>query len=89
MASSPGNSNPLILIPAVRSRNNGGGAVASQELPSRPLEIARSGPIRAPSCNLPNGRRLVREHAVYDVDVRLHGEILSKNQTSVWIYVIW
>ncbi|KAF8052443.1 hypothetical protein N665_1559s0015 [Sinapis alba] len=71
-----GNHNPGTQILALL--NNGGG---SNQEPSRqvqavnPLEMARSGLIRAPSSKLPNGRRLVGEHAVYDVDVRLHGEI--------------
>ncbi|KAG7631074.1 WD40 repeat [Arabidopsis suecica] len=58
---------------------NNGGAVANQE-PSHHNEIARafpggSGPIHVPSGKMPKGRRLVGEHAVYDVDVRLQGEI--------------
>ncbi|KAG2678319.1 hypothetical protein I3760_12G138500 [Carya illinoinensis] len=32
-------------------------------------------PIRLPSSKLPKGRHLVSEHAVYDVDVRLQGEV--------------
>ncbi|ESQ48693.1 hypothetical protein EUTSA_v10019903mg [Eutrema salsugineum] len=77
------NHNPGPQILALLNNNNGGGAMANQE-PSHqlpvvnPHEIARSfpsGPIRVPSCKLPKGRRLVGEHAVYDVDVRLHGEI--------------
>ncbi|XP_010465159.1 PREDICTED: enhancer of mRNA-decapping protein 4 isoform X2 [Camelina sativa] len=66
--------------------NNNGGAVPNQEPSHQQLpvvnhnEIARSfpggsGPIRVPSCKLPKGRRLIGEHAVYDVDVRLQGEI--------------
>ena len=60
--------------------NNSNGAVAANQEPpsSHHQEIARSfpsGPIRVPSCKFPMGRRLSGEHAVYDVDVRLHGEI--------------
>uniref|UniRef100_A0A1J3IE35 Enhancer of mRNA-decapping protein 4 n=1 Tax=Noccaea caerulescens TaxID=107243 RepID=A0A1J3IE35_NOCCA len=84
-----GNHNPGTQILALLNNNNGGvvreAAVANQE-PSiqhpvvNPHEITRSfpdgsGPCRVPSCKLPKGRRLVGEHAVYDVDVRLHGEI--------------
>ncbi|XP_019096367.1 PREDICTED: enhancer of mRNA-decapping protein 4-like [Camelina sativa] len=78
------NHNPGTHILALLN-NNKGGAVANQEPPHQlPVvthsEIARSfpggsGPIRVPSCKLPKGRRLVGEHAVYDVDVRLQGEI--------------
>ncbi|CAA7016335.1 unnamed protein product [Microthlaspi erraticum] len=84
-----GNHNPGTQILALLNNNNGGGvregAVPNQEpsiqLPvANPHEITRSfpggsGPIRVPSCKLPKGRRLVGEHAVYDVDMRLHGEI--------------
>ncbi|KFK38666.1 hypothetical protein AALP_AA3G144200 [Arabis alpina] len=75
------NHNPGTHILALLNNNNGGGAVANQEPTHQlPVEIARSfpggsGPIRLPSCKLPKGRRLVGEQAVYDVDVRLHGEI--------------
>ncbi|XP_024015753.1 enhancer of mRNA-decapping protein 4 isoform X2 [Eutrema salsugineum] len=83
------NHNPGSQILALLNNNNGGGgregAMASQEpshqLPGvNPPEIARSFPggsvpIRVPSCKLPKGRRLVGENAVYDVDVRFHGEI--------------
>ncbi|XP_010465156.1 PREDICTED: enhancer of mRNA-decapping protein 4-like isoform X2 [Camelina sativa] len=78
------NHNPGTHILALLNNNNGG-AVANQEPPHQfPVvnhnEMARSfpggsGPIRVPSCKLPKGRRLVGEHAVYDVDVRLQGEI--------------
>ncbi|CAH8260313.1 unnamed protein product [Arabidopsis lyrata] len=78
------NHNPGTHILALLNNNNGV-PVANQE-PSHQLpvvnhnEIARSfpggsGPIRVPSCKLPKGRRLIGEHAVYDVDVRLQGEI--------------
>ncbi|CAH2053838.1 unnamed protein product [Thlaspi arvense] len=71
------NHNPGTQILALLNNNNGGGgrdgAVAVQE-PSHQLP-GGSLPIRIPSCKLPKGRRLVGEHAVYDVDVRLHGEI--------------
>ncbi|CAA7016336.1 unnamed protein product [Microthlaspi erraticum] len=84
-----GNNNPGTHILALLNNNNGGGvregAVPNQEPPIQlpvvnPHEIARSfpsgsGPIRVPSCKLPKGRRLSGEHAVYDVDMRLHGEI--------------
>ncbi|KAL1204880.1 Enhancer of mRNA-decapping protein 4 [Cardamine amara subsp. amara] len=79
------NHNPGTHILALLNNNNGGGAVGNQEpthqLPVvSPHEIARpfpggSGPIRVPSCKLPKGRRLAGEHAVYDVDERLHGGI--------------
>ncbi|CAH2053837.1 unnamed protein product [Thlaspi arvense] len=83
------NHNPGTHILALLNNNNGGGGregpVANQDpshqLPAvNPHENARSFPggslpIRIPSCKLPKGRRLVGEHAVYDVDVRLHGEI--------------
>ncbi|XP_020887422.1 varicose-related protein isoform X4 [Arabidopsis lyrata subsp. lyrata] len=79
------NHNPGTHILALLNNNNNGGALANQE-PSHQLpvvnhnEIARSfpggsGPIRVPSGKMPKGRRLVGEHAVYDVDVRLQGEI--------------
>ncbi|XP_019100108.1 PREDICTED: enhancer of mRNA-decapping protein 4-like [Camelina sativa] len=80
------NHNPGSHILALLNNNNNGGAVPNQD-PSHQLpvvnhnEIARSfpgggsGPIRIPSCKLPKGRRLIGEHAVYDVDVRLQGEI--------------
>ncbi|XP_010487082.1 PREDICTED: enhancer of mRNA-decapping protein 4 isoform X2 [Camelina sativa] len=79
------NHNPGTHILALLNNNNNGGAVPNQD-PSHQLpvvnhnEIARSfpggsGPIRVPSCKLPKGRRLIGEHAVYDVDVRLQGEI--------------
>ncbi|CAN8270136.1 unnamed protein product [Cochlearia groenlandica] len=80
------NHNPGTHILALLNNSNGReGAVANQE-PSIQLhgenspEAARSfqggsGPIRVPSCKVPRGRRLVGEHAVYDVDKRLHGEI--------------
>ncbi|KAL1204879.1 Varicose-related protein [Cardamine amara subsp. amara] len=77
------NHNPGTHILALLTNNSNGGAVANQETSHQhpvvsPHEIARSfpsGPIRVPSCNLPKGRRLVTEHAVYDVGVRLQGEI--------------
>jgi enhancer of mRNA-decapping protein 4 len=79
------NHNPGTHILALLNNTNNGAPVANQE-PSHQLpvvnhnEIARSfpggsGPIRVPSCKLPKGRRLIGEHAVYDVDVRLQGEI--------------
>ncbi|XP_028752811.1 enhancer of mRNA-decapping protein 4 [Neltuma alba] len=36
---------------------------------------AAPGPIRMPSSKLPKGRHLVGDHVVYDVDVRLQGEV--------------
>ncbi|XP_010534815.2 PREDICTED: enhancer of mRNA-decapping protein 4-like isoform X1 [Tarenaya hassleriana] len=83
------NHNPGTQILALLNNNNGGsgnnGATANQD-PSlllsglHPHEIARpfpggSVPVRAQSRKMPKGRRLVGEHAVYDVDVRLQGEI--------------
>ncbi|XP_010542491.1 PREDICTED: enhancer of mRNA-decapping protein 4-like [Tarenaya hassleriana] len=83
------NHNPGTHILALLNNNNGGsansGATANQD-PSpqhpglHPHEVARPFPggpvpIRAQSCKLPKGRRLVGEHVVYDVDVRLQGEI--------------
>ncbi|KAJ0263950.1 Varicose-related protein [Hirschfeldia incana] len=73
------NHNPGTQILALLNNNNGGGggAVSSQDPPNPSHEIRSfpSGPIRVPSCKLPRGRRLSGEHAVYDVDVRLQGEI--------------
>ncbi|KAG2273145.1 hypothetical protein Bca4012_085950 [Brassica carinata] len=67
------------ILALLNNNNNAGGAVTTSQDPNPPQEIHRSGgPIlRVPSCNkLPRGRRLsAGEHAVYDVDVRLHGEI--------------
>ncbi|KAI4307805.1 hypothetical protein L6164_030948 [Bauhinia variegata] len=37
--------------------------------------MASPGPIRMPSSKLPKGRHLVGDHVVYDVDVRLPGEV--------------
>ncbi|CAE5967099.1 unnamed protein product [Arabidopsis arenosa] len=79
------NHNPGTHILALLNNNNNGGAVANQE-PSHQLPVVNhnenarhfpggSGPIRVPSGKMPKGRRLVGEHAVYDVDVRLQGEI--------------
>ncbi|CAN8270137.1 unnamed protein product [Cochlearia groenlandica] len=65
------NHNPGTHILALLNNNNNG-AVTSQEPPSFPGGAV---PIRVPSCKLPRGRWLVGEHAVYDVDKRLHGEI--------------
>ncbi|RWR95051.1 enhancer of mRNA-decapping protein 4 [Cinnamomum micranthum f. kanehirae] len=39
------------------------------------LAQVASSPVRLPSSKLPKGRHLVGEHVVYDVDVRLPGEI--------------
>ncbi|CAH8384874.1 unnamed protein product [Eruca vesicaria subsp. sativa] len=76
------NHNPGTHILALLNNNSN----ASQDPPpatnqapvaANPHEIRSfpSGPIRVPSCKLPRGRRLSGERAVYDVDVRLHGEI--------------
>ncbi|KAL8469574.1 hypothetical protein ACS0TY_032427 [Phlomoides rotata] len=45
--------------------------------PSGPgLVVSHQGPVmRMPSSKLPKGRHLVGDHLVYDVDVRLHGEV--------------
>lgn len=40
-----------------------------------PMGINPSGPIRMPSSKLPRGRHLIGDHVVYDVDVRLQGEV--------------
>lgn len=37
--------------------------------------ISPTGPVRMPSSKLPKGRHLIGEHVVYDVNVRLQGEI--------------
>ncbi|KAG7028301.1 Enhancer of mRNA-decapping protein 4 [Cucurbita argyrosperma subsp. argyrosperma] len=37
--------------------------------------ISPTGPVRMPSSKLPKGRHLVGDHVVYDVNVRLQGEI--------------
>ncbi|CAN7107147.1 unnamed protein product [Brassica rapa subsp. narinosa] len=71
------NHNPGTHILALLN-NNGG--VNNQDPPPQQHQAPEirsfpSGPLRAPSCKLPRGRRLSGEHAVYDVDVRLHGEI--------------
>lgn len=34
-----------------------------------------AGPMRMPSSKLPKGRHLIGDHVVYDVDVRLQGEV--------------
>ncbi|XP_010552336.1 PREDICTED: enhancer of mRNA-decapping protein 4-like isoform X2 [Tarenaya hassleriana] len=83
------NLNPGTHILSLLNNNNGGsgnnGATANQD-PSlqhpglQPHEITRPFPggpvpIRAQSCKLPKGRRMVGEHVVYDVNVRLQGEI--------------
>ncbi|KAF8409801.1 hypothetical protein HHK36_005880 [Tetracentron sinense] len=47
-------------------------------LPSAPpvkLPISPTPPMRLPSSKLPKGRHLTRDHAVYDVDLRLQGEV--------------
>ncbi|KAJ4893510.1 Enhancer of mRNA-decapping protein 4 [Raphanus sativus] len=77
------NHNPGTHILALLNNNsNGGGGgatVASQDPPNQlnqnEIRSFPSGPLRVPSCKLPRGRRLSGEHAAYDVDVRLHGEI--------------
>ncbi|KAA8523509.1 hypothetical protein F0562_009932 [Nyssa sinensis] len=40
-----------------------------------PLAVAHPTPIRMPSSKLPNGRHLIGDHVVYDIDVRLPGEV--------------
>ncbi|XP_024966373.1 enhancer of mRNA-decapping protein 4-like isoform X2 [Cynara cardunculus var. scolymus] len=42
---------------------------------SAPLLPSGAGPLRMPSSKLPKGRHLVGDHVVYDIDVRLAGEI--------------
>lgn len=37
--------------------------------------ISPTGPVRMPSSKLPKGRHLIGDHVVYDVNVRLQGEI--------------
>ncbi|KAG2305725.1 hypothetical protein Bca4012_085295 [Brassica carinata] len=77
------NHDPGTHILALLNNNNGGGGGGTGQDPphqapaANPHEIRSfpSGPIRVPSCKVPRGRRLSGEHAVYDVDVRLHGEI--------------
>ncbi|KAJ7963498.1 enhancer of mRNA-decapping protein 4-like [Quillaja saponaria] len=39
------------------------------------LGMAAPGPIRMPSSKLPRGRHLIGDHVVYDVNVRLQGEV--------------
>ncbi|KAM2613868.1 hypothetical protein TB2_028555 [Malus domestica] len=43
--------------------------------PTLPMGIQPTGPIRMPSNKLPKGRHLVGNNVVYDVDVRLQGEV--------------
>ncbi|KAJ4893513.1 Enhancer of mRNA-decapping protein 4 [Raphanus sativus] len=73
------NHNPGTHILALLNNNSnggGGGAVdPPNQLNQNEIRSFPSGPLRVPSCKLPRGRRLSGEHAAYDVDVRLHGEI--------------
>ncbi|XP_065861873.1 enhancer of mRNA-decapping protein 4-like [Euphorbia lathyris] len=52
----------------------------SMEFPAGPLgsigtNVPAVGPIRMPSSKIPKGRRILGDHALYDVDVRLQGEV--------------
>ncbi|KAG2272105.1 hypothetical protein Bca4012_074391 [Brassica carinata] len=77
------NHNPGTHILALLNNNNNNGATNQDPPPQHQAPVASpheirsfpSSPVRVPSCKLPRGRRLSGEHAVYDVDVRLHGEI--------------
>nr|GMC51675.1 enhancer of mRNA-decapping protein 4-like [Ipomoea batatas] len=44
-------------------------------VPSIGIIHAGSGPMRMPSSKLPKGRHLIGDHIVYDIDVRLPGEV--------------
>lgn len=44
-------------------------------VPTIPMGMTPTGPIRMPSSKLPKGRHLNGDHVVYDVDVRLQGEV--------------
>lgn len=52
-----------------------GPAGAIPVVPTIPMGITPTGPIRMPSSKLPKGRHLIGDHVVYDVDVRLQGEV--------------
>ncbi|CAH8301668.1 unnamed protein product [Eruca vesicaria subsp. sativa] len=58
----------LALLNNNNTNNNGGGGVSvSTQDPNNPIRVG--------SCKVPRGRRLSGENAVYDVDVRLQGQI--------------
>ncbi|KAM1998432.1 hypothetical protein ACFX1R_006817 [Malus domestica] len=44
-------------------------------VPALPMGIPSTGPTRMPSNKLPKGRHLIGDNVVYDVDVRLQGEV--------------
>ncbi|KAG8661430.1 enhancer of mRNA-decapping protein 4 [Manihot esculenta] len=46
-----------------------------QHTPEFSNNIPPVGPIRMPSSKMPKGRRILGDHVVYDVDVRLQGEV--------------
>ncbi|KAF6141322.1 hypothetical protein GIB67_008499 [Kingdonia uniflora] len=62
-----------------------GGSEFSISTPSAPpanLVIPQMSPSRLPSNKLPRGRHLIGDHVVYDVDVRVQGEVQPQLEVS-------
>ncbi|KAL5577748.1 hypothetical protein UlMin_019447 [Ulmus minor] len=73
-----GNPSPNMELPPQSSSGSAefsASGVASAVAQSIPMGIPPTGPLRMPSSKLPKGRHLIGDHVVYDVDVRLQGEV--------------
>ncbi|XP_027164532.1 enhancer of mRNA-decapping protein 4-like isoform X1 [Coffea eugenioides] len=71
---------PAMPMPPIQPTNSGGSDFSNpQSLPmmgSGPnVGFPHPGPMRMPSSKLPKGRHLIGDHVVYDIDVRLPGEV--------------
>ncbi|GMH25054.1 hypothetical protein Nepgr_026897 [Nepenthes gracilis] len=76
---------PAIPLTTIQSSSSGGSdflmpvnmpvSASGQPLHAINSAISQPAPMRMPSSKLPKGRHLVGDHVVYDVDVRLQGEV--------------
>lgn len=72
---------PAVPMPPIQPTSSGGSDFSmSQNLPlmgaaGPNVGFAHPGPMRMPSSKLPKGRHLIGDHVIYDIDVRLPGEV--------------
>ncbi|GAB4845859.1 hypothetical protein Ancab_024863 [Ancistrocladus abbreviatus] len=76
---------PTTPLPSIQPSSSGGSdflaptsvpiSASGQPLHVISAAIAQPAPLRMPSSKIPKGRHLVGDHVVYDVDVRLQGEV--------------
>ncbi|KAJ4975852.1 hypothetical protein NE237_000958 [Protea cynaroides] len=69
---------PTMPSPSAASSTAAASEFPLHSMPSAPplnMAAPQPTPLRLPSSKLPKGRRLIGDHVVYDVDVRLQGEV--------------